>query len=194
MARSRSSSRSACATCLSRAARWRPPRPSRGSRRRRARSRRWLRNCSRRAARRPSWPLGCGHEIAAERIAWREGDRVDEAVEAAPALLERLREGVDLFLLVDVHLQDLWSWFHPAGALLRQAHHPAEAGQDDVGALFLCRVGDRERDAGRGEHAGDQDLLPFEDARHGGPILSEPAQELRRGSEGWLEGFEPSTL
>src|SRR5205809_3551156 len=89
---------------------------------------------------------------------------------------------------------DLWSWFHPAGALLRQAHHPAEAGQDDVGALFLCRVGNRKGDAGWGEDAGDQDLLPLEDARHGRPILSEPAHVLESRSEGWLEGFEPSTL
>src|SRR5438067_7092666 len=135
-----------------------------------------------------------GHEVAAERIARREGDGVDEAVEAAPALLERLRQGVDLFLLVDVHLQDLRSGFHPAGALLRQAHHSAKAGQHDVGALFLGRVGYREGDAGWSEDASDQDLLPLEDARHDGPILSEVAPVLRGRSEGWLEGFEPSTL
>src|SRR5712691_7897912 len=111
----------------------------------------------------------------------RIGNRVDEPVEPAPALLERLGKSVDLFLVVDVHLQDLGGRFHPAGALLGQAHDAPEAGQDDVGALFLCRLGNREGDAGWGEDAGNQDLLPLEDARHGGPTLSEPALVARMG-------------
>src|SRR5205823_7183885 len=90
---------------------------------------------------------------------------MDEPVEPAPALFERLRQRVDLLLVVDVHLQDLGSGFHPAGTLLRQAHDPAETGQHDIRAFPLRHVGDRVRDARRGQDTGDQDFLALEDHR-----------------------------
>src|SRR5438132_5912469 len=116
-----------------------------------------------------------GHEIAAKRVGGGEGDRVDEAVEAAPALLQRAGQRAEVLLIIDVHLEDVGGRCHPAGTLLGQAHDAAEAGEHDIGALLLSRLGNRKRDAGWGEDAGDEDLLPLEDARHGGPILSEPA-------------------
>src|SRR5438128_10988310 len=90
---------------------------------------------------------------------------MDEPVEATPALLERLRQRIDLLLVVDVHLQDLGSRLHPAGTLLRQAHYPAETGQDDIRAFPLCHVGDGVGDARRGQDTSDQDFLALEDHR-----------------------------
>ncbi len=104
---------------------------------------------------------------------------MDEPIEPAPTRFDALGQGIHLLLVVDVHLQDVWRRLHPPRALLRQAHGAAEAGQNNVGALPLCQVGDRKGEAGGGKDAGHQDLLPLEDARHGGPILSEPATRLR---------------
>src|SRR5439155_8082370 len=104
-------------------------------------------------------------EVAAQRVGRRVGDGVDEPVEATPALFQRLGQRVDLLLVVHIHLKDLWRRFQPSGALLGQAHDPAETRQHDIGALPLSQLGDRKGDTGRGQYPGDQDLLPLEDHR-----------------------------
>src|SRR2546421_5075437 len=126
-----------------------------------------------------------GKKVATQRVRRGEGDGMDKAVQPAPALLERLGQRIDLLLVVDIHLQDLRSRLHPPRALLRERHHAAEAGEHDIGALVLGRLSYGKGDAGRSEDAGDQDLLPFEDARHGGPILSDRSGRLYRVSRSW---------
>ena len=101
-----------------------------------------------------------------------------EAVKPPPALAERFRHGVDLLLLVDVHLQDLRARFHAPGTLLGQAHHPPKAGQHDLRTLPLSHLGDGEGNAARRKHTRHQDLLALEDHP---PILT-PTRSSARAS------------
>src|SRR2546429_8838086 len=78
-------------------------------------------------------------------------------------------------------------------ALFSVSDITAEAGEHDIGALVLGRLRNGKGDAGRGEDAGDQDLLPFQDARHRGPILSDRSWRLYRVSRS-LRRFLNSSL
>ena len=101
-------------------------------------------------------------EVAAERVLGREGDRVQDAVDAAPALAQVLRDGLDVLGLVDVELEHVGHGVELAGGALGHALGAAEAGQDDLGARRLGLLGDLERDRLAVDDAGDQELLALQ--------------------------------
>ena len=73
-------------------------------------------------------------EVAAERVLGREGDRVQDAVDAAPALAQIRGDGLDVLGLVDVELEDVGHRVELGGRAIGHALGAAEAGQDDLGA------------------------------------------------------------
>ena len=102
-------------------------------------------------------------EPPAQRIGGDEGDRVQQAVEAAPALVERPGDGLELVGVVDVELEHLGLGGQALGHPLGDPHPAAEAGEDDLGALVLGAARDGEGDRLVGQNAGDEQLSSFEE-------------------------------
>ena len=103
-----------------------------------------------------------GHEVAAERVAGSEGDRVQRAVEAAPALLQLADERLEVLRVVHVELEHVRRIGQPRrGALGHPARAP-EAGEHHLGALLLGALGDGVGDAALGQHARDEQALALE--------------------------------
>jgi hypothetical protein len=96
--------------------------------------------------------------------AGHERDRVQHAVEHAPALLEVGDDGGQVPLVGDVELEDVGRAGQPLGHALRQPHRPAEAGEHDLGALLLRAARDGVGDRAVRQDAGDQELLAVEEA------------------------------
>ena len=67
----------------------------------------------------------------------------------------------------DVELEDRRFGRELASGALREPQTPAGAGEDDLGTLLLCELGDPERQRRVGQHAGDEDLLAIEHATSG---------------------------
>ena len=67
----------------------------------------------------------------------------------------------------DVHLEHLGHRAQPLRALPGQAHRPPERGEHHLGACRLRSGGDREGDAPRGQHTGDDDSLAAEEVARG---------------------------
>jgi hypothetical protein len=104
-------------------------------------------------------------EVPAERVLRRERDRVQDPVDLSPPGLELLPDGVDLGLVVGIHLQDVARVRQPLRHLLGEAHGASEVRQDDLSAVLLRGRRRCEGDRLRGQHAGDQQLLAVE--QHG---------------------------
>src|SRR5216683_1366229 len=79
-----------------------------------------------------------------------------QSIHPVPPRPNRLRSGRDVGRFLNVHLDD--------------AHHPAEAREDQLRALALGLHRDRITDAAAVGESGDQDLLTFENH---GQILDE---------------------
>ncbi len=103
------------------------------------------------------------HELAADRVAGGEGDRVDRPVDPAPARLQLAPQRGDVLVGVDVEVEHLGRRVEPRRRALGHPFHPAEAGQQHLGPLRLRPLGDREGDAVAVDDPGDQDLLSLED-------------------------------
>ena len=104
-------------------------------------------------------------EVPAERVLRRERDRVQEPVEPSPPGPDLGRDRLDVRGIVRVHLQDVDGIGEPARRLLRQPHRAPERGQDDLGPLLLQGLRGRVRDRLARQHAGDEQLLAFEQHR-----------------------------
>src|SRR5438477_12242159 len=84
-------------------------------------------------------------------------------VDAVPELFgffDRLR---DVIGFGHIHLENLGHWVKFFGGHLRDAHHPAEAREQDLRPLTLRFLGDRITNAPAIRHAGNQDVLALED-------------------------------
>jgi hypothetical protein len=77
--------------------------------------------------------------------------------------------GLDLRLVVRVHLQDVGGAGKALGRLLGQAHRPPERREDDLGTLLLDGLGDGERDRLARKYTRDEQLLPLEQHRPPSP-------------------------
>ena len=173
---------------------WRRPSSRRSATRRRRRSR--ARRCSRRSASaaraRPPAPsartrssgtpasalsAGVVMKPAADRVLGRERDRVQHAVDPAPALAQRRRRRASrsASLLTSSSSTSTGSGSRCGGAL-GHPPHPAEARQHDRGALALGLLGGVEGDRVLGDHAGDQQPLAGQDHR---PAPCERAERPR---------------
>ena len=86
---------------------------------------------------------------------------MQHTVEAVHVLAYPIGKTVEVFLGGHVQLDDRRRLRQFACHPLDQ-RHPAEAGQDDVGALLLRDLRHRECDRGIRDHAGDQQALAIE--------------------------------
>ena len=124
---------------------------------------------------------GRAEEIAAERVAGGERDRVQDAVQRTPARLEIRRDGRELVGVVDVELEHVGRRVaEPLGDPLRDAQPAAEAGQDDLSALLLRAAGDGVGDRALGEDSGDEQATAVEKHRRTLPTVC----WRRRGRKG----------
>jgi len=117
---------------------------------------------------------------AAERVGGGEGDRVQHAVERAPATLEVGRDGRQVLGIVDVELQHVGLARQAPRDALGDAQAAAEAGEDDLGALLLRLGGDGERDRAVGEDPGDEQAAAFEQRHRPGTLRG--AGHVRRAA------------
>ena len=108
---------------------------------------------------------GVVEEVAAERVAGREGDRVQDAVDPAPALGQLGRDRLEVLGLVDVELEDVGRLRELLGGAVGQALRAAEAGQHHLRARLLGLPRDLERDRVAGDDTRDQELLAGEHQR-----------------------------
>ena len=106
-------------------------------------------------------------EVAAERVLGREGDRVQDAVDAAPALAQVVRDGLDVLGLVDVELEHVGDGIELGGRAVGHALRAAEARQHDLRTGRLRLLGHLERDRLAVDDAGDQELLALQSTHSG---------------------------
>ena len=103
-----------------------------------------------------------GQELAAERVLGREGDRVQHAVDAAPAVGQVGGDRLEVLGLVHVELEHVGRVGQLLGGAVGQALRAAEAGQHHLRARLLRLAGDLPRDRVARDDARDQELLVFE--------------------------------
>ena len=108
-----------------------------------------------------------GEEAAAEGVLGREGDGVQHAVDAAPAVAELARDGLEVLRLVDVELEHVGRVGQLLGRPVGQPLGAAEARQHDLGALLLRLAGDLPRDRVARDDARQEQLLVLEEAHSG---------------------------
>ena len=72
-------------------------------------------------------------------------------------------DGLERLGVVDVELEHVGLGGQALGHPLGDPHPAAEAGEDDLGALFLGAARDGEGDRLVGQHAGDEQLSSFEE-------------------------------
>ncbi len=103
-------------------------------------------------------------EVAGDRFARREADRVHQSVERRPALLQGIEGGSDLGIVRHVHVE------HEIGAELRRdlgdplLEAVAHVGESEFGAFTLAGVRDAVGDRAVGKHTGDQQSLAGQEA------------------------------
>jgi len=119
-----------------------------------------------------------GEEPAAEARLGGEPDGVEHAVQAAA---DAAGERVDILRVAHVELDDLRRRWQSLGRPSRQAHHPPERREHDLGALFLGQLRDPERHRRVVEDAGDEDSLSVEEHP---PILPQSGEFECRRDEG----------
>ena len=120
-------------------------------------------------------------EVAAERVAGSERDRVQDAVDAAPALAQVGRDRLDVLGLVDVELEHVGSGVELGRGAIGHALGTTEPGQHDLGPGGLRLLGDLVRDRLAVDDSRDQELLALQ-VTHSGFILQSGRRARRAGS------------
>src|ERR1700694_1305117 len=95
-----------------------------------------------------------------------EAARMDDAVHAAEAA-EMVGDRECLGVVGGVQLEHVGGGAEPLGAAPGEAHRPAERREYDVRAGALTCVGNRERNALRGEHPCDEDAFSAQEVGGG---------------------------
>jgi hypothetical protein len=85
--------------------------------------------------------------LAAQRIGRRKRDGMHQAVHTIPTFRRLFDRARNIRCLGDVHLENFGHRVELFGRHLRDAHHPAEAGEKDLCALALRLLGNRKTDA-----------------------------------------------
>src|SRR5579859_885101 len=95
-----------------------------------------------------------------------------EPVDAVPSLAGLLHRFGDVRRFRHIHLENFRDRIELLGRHLRDAHHPAEAREEELSAGALRLLRDRVTDGAAVAHAGDEDLLACED--HLGIVIPLP--------------------
>jgi hypothetical protein len=121
--------------------------------------------------------------IPRQRLARRERDRVDDAVQPVPALAESREQRLDL--LVAGHVARIDRIRAELGGESQHTvfHRLALVGEGELRAFAPHGLGDAVRDRAAAQHAGHEDFLVLEEAH--GCLSREQGVRLSR-EEGWI--------